>query len=232
MGRWGDMSNLSWCSVVLFEQGVGSRQLIEWSYTWLQTAGFALWGYGLEPLDAQEWDISADDEPIPVSDLDELSDAIISNPGLGNIVARYPIPEKKHRAILIVTLRDTRGTPEYTDYISFDIALNEFQDLTASQKAAIHDFHVLRLSTLMPLWITMGTERKLFLTWIAGHEEVNKWRQGIGLVPLDYTWVRRDFAEALTFEGEDSVSIQKSDILALSSYYRLYTDAPVSSSHL
>jgi hypothetical protein len=226
------MSNLSWCSVVLFEQDVSSRQLIEWSYTLLQTTGFALWGYGLEPLDAQEWDISADDEPIPVSDLDELSDSIISNPGLGNIVARYPIPEKKHSAILIITLRDTRGMPEYADYISLEIGLSEFRDLTASQKAAIYDFHVLKLSVLNPLWITMGVERKLFLTWIAGREEVNKWRQGIGLVPLDHTWVRKDFAEALTFEGEDNVSIQKSDIPALSSYYRLYTDAPISSSHL
>jgi hypothetical protein len=222
------MSGRSWCSHALFEHGVATAPLVDLCLGWIEEAGFQLEGYLLEPLDPKEWNVEESDEPIPVESPTELKAELLQHPGLGDIIARSPIHHRNYAAILTITLRDAFGHPETVDYLSFDIMQKEFDQLGLDQRKALIEFHVQLMGSIQSLvWMTLGQEKELFLTWIAGETDVSHWREGKGLVALDYTWIRKDFYSLARKYLPPGLPFWESDLPGAKEFFRLHEQGPL-----
>ncbi len=191
------MSDRCWNTHVLFANPISTVEIIESCYQWILDTNLQVVGFCREPFDPQTIDdFDPEYETQFTQSLGDIKSGLLHHPGLGDIMARWPIPGKDYSAIFYILLRDTTGDPHTLDYLTFIIEFREYLQLDSAVKRSILRYHIDVLGNIPSLlWITMGHERDYFPNELEDAATVEAWRKGQELIPLDYTWIRHDLFE-------------------------------------
>jgi hypothetical protein len=173
--------------------------------------GLSVRGFVPEPLDVLS---HSEYELTQVGNLNELLEGLVQYPALGTIETIWPIPDTEYDALIYFTFRATSGHSNLLDYVSSIVPSGEFTQLSKRLRESYYRFHLEALGTLpRAIWITIGEAKDYFPALLGDKETVALWRQGRDLIPLDYTWVKREFFELLRPSLPRGIAVQPSELL-------------------
>lgn len=177
-----------WNSVVLFETNPTAKRLLQLCSDWHKGTEFELTGYALR----------SSLETIFVETFEDLEEGLLSSPALGRIYTAWPDHGLGYSIEISIGLYSVYHNSQVVDYLTCNVSKSGYEELPITAKRDLYFLHTHMLGSLpQTLWMTVGLQKRTFLSWIPSAEELERWRHGEDLTALDYTWASQEFYQRI-----------------------------------